>query len=103
MRITRDVPSEEIFQMDNNTGKTNTISNGNGIVSFSNVLGQAIDTINDQQVLAENMNTSLVKGDDTSITDVMLAGEEAKISLQFAVQVRNKLLDAYKELSEIQL
>ena len=89
--------------MDNNTGKTNTISNGNGIVSFSNVLGQAIDTINDQQVLAENMNTSLVKGDDTSITDVMLAGEEAKISLQFAVQVRNKLLDAYKELSEIQL
>lgn len=103
MRITRYVPSKEIFQMDNNTGKTNTISNGNGIVSFSNVLGQAIDTINDQQVLAENMNTSLVKGDDTSITDVMLAGEEAKISLQFAVQVRNKLLDAYKELSEIQL
>ena len=49
------------------------------------------------------MNTSLVKGDDTSITDVMLAGEEAKISLQFAVQVRNKLLDAYKELTEIQL
>lgn len=103
MRITRYVPSEEIFQMDNNTGKTNTISDGNGIESFSNVLGQAIDTINDQQVLAENMNISLVKGDDTSITDVMLAGEEAKISLQFAVQVRNKLLDAYKELTEIQL
>lgn len=33
----------------------------------------------------------------------MLAGEEAKISLQFAVQVRNKLLDAYKEINQMQL
>ncbi|MBE6051354.1 MAG: flagellar hook-basal body complex protein FliE [Clostridium sp.] len=103
MRVTSYVPSEEIFQVNNNTSKTNTVKDGNEIENFSNVLGQALNKVNDQQIVAENMNTSLVKGEDASITDVMLAGEEAKISLQFAVQVRNKLLDAYKELTEIQL
>lgn len=103
MRVTNYVPSEKIFQMDNNITKTSTAKKENGIESFSNMLGQALNKINDQQIVAENMNTSLVKGEDTSITDVMLAGEEAKISLQFAVQVRNKILDAYKELTQIQL
>lgn len=100
MRVSSFVPSESIFQSNNST---NDVSNSNAIGSFSDVLKQSLDSVNDKQIEADNMNESFVKGDDVEISDVMLAGEEAKISLQFAVQVRNKLLDAYKEISQMQL
>ena len=102
MRVNSYVPSEEIFQI-NNTSNVNAKSKANGVESFSEILSSSLDKVNDAQVAAENMNTAFVSGDETQISDVMLAGEEAKISLQFAVQVRNKLVDAYKELTNMQL
>ncbi len=102
MRVNSYVPSEEIFQI-NNTSNVNAKSKANGVESFSEILSSSLDKVNDAQVAAENMNTAFVSGDETQISDVMLAGEEAKISLQFAVQVRNKLIDAYKELTNMQL
>lgn len=102
MRVNSYVPSEEVFQL-NSTSDTNKTKGKNGVGSFSDVLSSSLDAINASQVTAENMNAAFVSGDDVQISDVMLAGEEAKISLQFAVQVRNKLLDAYKELTNMQL
>lgn len=102
MRVNSYVPSEEVFQL-NSTSDTNKTKDTNGVESFSDILSSSLDAINDSQVTAENMNVAFVSGDDVQISDVMLAGEEAKISLQFAVQVRNKLLDAYKELTNMQL
>ena len=102
MRVNSYVPSEEVFQL-NSTSDTNKTKDRNGVESFSDVLSSSLDAINDSQVTAENMNVAFVSGDDVQISDVILAGEEAKISLQFAVQVRNKLLDAYKELTNMQL
>ena len=102
MRVNSYVPSEEIFQI-NNTSNVNAKSKANGVESFSEILSSSLDKVNDAQVAAENMNTAFVSGDETQISDVMRAGEEAKISLQFAVKVRNKLIDAYKELTNMQL
>lgn len=101
MRINGFVPSDEVFQ--SNFGidtKTTTTSGGE---SFAETLKSSLDDINSQQVKAEDLTNSFIKGDDVDVADVMLAGEEAKISLQYAVQVRNKLVEAYQELSRMQL
>jgi flagellar hook-basal body complex protein FliE len=100
MRVNSYVPSQKIFEADK---ASNSSSTTNGVESFADVLSNSIDAINDSQVTSEKMNTAFVSGDDVQISDVMLAGEEAKISLQFAVQIRNKLVDAYKELTNIQI
>lgn len=102
MRVNNYVPSDEVFQL-NSTSGVNVKERTTGVESFSNILSSSLDKVNDSQVVSENMNAAFVAGDDVQISDVMLAGEEAKISLQFAVQVRNKLIDAYKELTNMQL
>lgn len=104
MRVNNYVPSEDIFQI-NSTLDTNESksTSSNGIGNFTDTLSKALNSVNDKQINADNMTSAFVRGDDVQISDVMLAAEEGKISLQFAVQVRNKLVDAYKELTNMQL
>nr|WP_242966635.1 flagellar hook-basal body complex protein FliE [Clostridium paraputrificum] len=54
-------------------------------------------------MVADKSTEAFVKGEDIDISEVMLAGAEASASLQFAVQVRNKLVEAYQEISRMQL
>ena len=95
------VPSDKVFESNFGTeNKTKETSNGS---SFAETLKSSLDDINTQQVNADNLSNSFIKGDDVDVADVMLAGEEAKVSLQYAVQVRNKLVDAYQEIMRMQL
>lgn len=71
--------------------------------SFSDVLKEKFSEVNDKQIEADVLTQKMIKGDDVSIHEVMLAGEEAKISLQLAVQVRNKLVEAFQEISRTQI
>lgn len=99
------VPSLEIFEsaFGNNTDKVNGTSDSSS-TSFSDVLTNALNSVNDKQVAAENASDAYVRGDeDTDIASVMLASSEAKIFLQLAVQVRNKLLSAYDEIMKMSL
>ena len=50
-----------------------------------------------------SMINKLVLGEDVEIHEVMLAAEEASLALQTAVQVRNKLTEAIKELTNLQI
>lgn len=106
MIINSFVPSQEIFQAGVNNISTNKNQSNKvegGLDSFATTLQNSLDEINTKQVDANKASEALVKGEDVQISDVMLASEEAKVSLQFAVQVRNKLVDAYKEISQMQL
>ena len=42
-------------------------------------------------------------GEVDDLHSVMIATEEARISLELAVQVRNKCIEAYKEINNMQL
>lgn len=72
-------------------------------VSFSEVLKDKLDGVNAKQVKSDNSTQSFIKGEEIDIHNVMLNAEEAKMSMELAVQVRNKLVEAYQELSRMQL
>ncbi|MGL4761244.1 MAG: flagellar hook-basal body complex protein FliE [Sarcina sp.] len=74
-----------------------------GIVSFSKTLKEQLDIVNDKQIEADIATQKMIQGEDIAIHEVMLAGEEAKISLQLAVQVRNKLVEAFQEINRTQI
>ncbi|MBU3132144.1 flagellar hook-basal body complex protein FliE [Clostridium gasigenes] len=97
MKINGFVPSEAIF---NNPLKNDKQSSG---VSFDSFFKESLDKVNDKQVAADELTKGFVSGKDVDINDVMLAGEEAKISLQLAVQIRNKVVEAVQELTRMQL
>lgn len=70
---------------------------------FLNTLKNKLNQVNEKQIIAEESTDSFLKGEETDIHKVMLDSEEAKLSIELAVQVRNKLIEAYQELNRMQL
>jgi flagellar hook-basal body complex protein FliE len=67
------------------------------------VLNEQLNKLNDKQVEADNYINDLISGKDVDLHQVMIATEEARLSLELAVQIRNKIVEAYKELNNMQL
>lgn len=80
--------------------KVNSNSNN---TSFSEILKSELDKVNDVQLNAEQATQDLLTGKATDIHQVLIATEEARLSLELAVQIRNKLVDAYQEISRMQI
>jgi flagellar hook-basal body complex protein FliE len=72
-------------------------------INFSDVIGDAIEKVNESQVNADNKIESLIKGENVSMHEVMLSVQESQMSMQLMLEVRNKLFDAYQEISKVQL
>lgn len=87
----------------NNLNISNTTEEKTNGTSFSNVLSDAIIKVNDSEVNANNKIESLIKGEDVEMHEVMLAMQESVLSLQALIEVRNKTVEAYQEISKLQL
>lgn len=87
----------------NNLNISNTTQEKTNGTSFSNVLSDAISKVNDSEVNANNKIESLIKGEDVEMHEVMLAMQESVLSLQALIEVRNKTVEAYQEISKLQL
>ena len=79
------------------------LSQGNGLQStgsgtFSNVLGNFVREVNDKQLAAGAAYRGVMSGEGVPLHHAIIAGEEAGISFRLMVEVRNKLLEAYKEI-----
>lgn len=100
MKINSFVPDSKIFENMNSDSKVTNADTSN---SFFDMLKSKLDEVNNQQINAENTTESFIKGENTNIHDVLLTTEEAKMSLELAVQIRNKIVDAYQEINRMQL
>lgn len=87
----------------NNLNISNTTEEKTNGTSFSNVLSDAISKVNDSEVNANNKIESLIKGEEVEMHEVMLAMQESVLSLQALIEVRNKTVEAYQEISKLQL
>lgn len=66
---------------------------------FADMLGQAINNVNGLQRESRTLQQRFEMGDpDLSLVDVMVAKEKSGIAFEATVQVRNKLLEAYKTI-----
>ena len=73
---------------------------GNSSASqFSDMLSQAVNNVNGMQKQSREMQVSFDMGDTSlSLADVMIAKEKAGIAFEATMQVRNKVLEAYKTI-----
>jgi flagellar hook-basal body complex protein FliE len=71
--------------------------------SFEDALGQFVGEVNARQATAQNTLNGLLSGQDVSLHQAMIAMEEASVSFQLMVEVRNKLLESYQELMRMQV
>jgi flagellar hook-basal body complex protein FliE len=103
MKINDFIPSTKIFDMMDQNKNSEVQTDNNNNVDFGSVLLDKLNDVNNEQINADNATEDFLKGGDTDIHDVMLSTEEARLSLDLAVQIRNKVMDAYQELNKMQI
>jgi len=75
------------------------VDTANKVPSFGDLMTKAINNVNDVQQKSSSMADAYEKGvAGVDITDVMIASQKASVSFQAMVQVRNKLVEAYKDV-----
>ena|SRR5690606_14759388 len=76
------------------TGAADATAPGN----FTQALKSALDQVNGLQSQAGEAAAAFERGETTDIAAVMLAKQQASVSFEATLQVRNKLLSAYKDI-----
>ena len=69
---------------------------------FGATLKNAINEVNDLSDGSDQKVTELMQGDRQDVHNVMIAVEKADIAFQLMMQVRNKIVNAYQEVSKLQ-
>lgn len=71
--------------------------------SFGELLGKAVNDLNQLQNSADDAVNRLALGEPIDLHSVSIAVQEAEIGFQLALQIRNKLVEAYQEVMRMQV
>jgi flagellar hook-basal body complex protein FliE len=72
-------------------------------VAFADVLQDSIQSVNELQLEAGKQIDRMVAGESGSLHEVMIAVEKARTSFDLLMEIRNKMIDTYRELSRMQV
>lgn len=81
--------------------KSNSIKN-NGF-SFEDVLKQELEELNQEQIVADKAMADVATGNVKDLHQAAIAINKAETSMKFMLEVRNKAINAYKEISRTQI
>lgn len=76
-------------------------TNSFGTVSFEELLVSSMKQVNDLQLESDKMVQKLATGDVEDISEVVLASSRAEVALKMFMELRNKFVDAYQQLSRM--
>ena len=83
----------------NQVNKLPTQAQPTSSAQFGDLLSNALNTVNDIQADAKQKVTAVEMGDrNVSLADAMIASQKSSVAFEATVQVRNKLVEAYKEI-----
>lgn len=71
--------------------------------NFGNLLRQALGEVNQLQFAADQASMQLALGQVDDLHHVTIATEKAHLALQLTVAIRNKVVEAYQEVSRMQV
>ncbi len=71
--------------------------------SFKDMLSDAIESVDEMQAVSQSGTEELLSGQTDDIAQVMVDMEKAELSLNLVVEVRNKVVDAYDQIMNMQV
>jgi flagellar hook-basal body complex protein FliE len=85
-----------------NPQKGNSTSNQD-VSSFGDRVKKILGEINDSQLEAGEIAEQFATGEIEDVHDVMIAAEKAGVGLELVLEVRNRLIEAYREVTRMQM
>jgi flagellar hook-basal body complex protein FliE len=71
--------------------------------SFSSLLGKMVSEVNAQQINSAQSVSALQSGANVPLHQAVISMEEANVSFQLMVEVRNRLLESYQEVMRMSM
>lgn len=71
--------------------------------SFFQMMSESVDKVNEVQLQADRAAKELAAGRNKNIHETMLMLEKADMSFHLMMQVRNKVIEAYREIMRMQV
>lgn len=72
-------------------------------ISFEQLLRQGIETADSKIAEADRLVTAFTLDNDVPAHQVMFALEQARLSMELMVQVRNRLVEGYQQIMNMQV
>ncbi|MEW5924238.1 MAG: flagellar hook-basal body complex protein FliE [Candidatus Zixiibacteriota bacterium] len=69
--------------------------------NFTDLFNNFLNSVNDLQFDSAKAQELLATGDAADLHQVMIAAEEAGIAMDLLLEIRNKLVDAYKTIMQM--
>ncbi|MFS0672431.1 flagellar hook-basal body complex protein FliE [Ornithinibacillus sp. 179-J 7C1 HS] len=76
---------------------------GEAQANFANLLKNAINNVNELQVVSDKKTEALAMGQINDLHDVMITAQKASVTLQATVEMQRKAIDAYNEIMRMQV
>ncbi len=84
-------------QMNTDVNQVSQVNNSGS--NFANLLSDAVNKVNEVQKEAGDKRTAFELGDQSvTLAETMIAAQKASVAFDATVQVRNKFVEAYKEI-----
>ena len=77
--------------------------NGDILRNIGEAFSNGLKSVNEDKIAAERLQLDFAMGKDVSVHDMMIAAEKANLSMQMALQIRNRLQSAYREITSLAL
>jgi flagellar hook-basal body complex protein FliE len=91
------IPKGELSQL------SSTAAPAASATSFQGFLGNMVGDVSAKQAAAGEAMKEVMTGGNVPLHQAMIAVQEASVSFQLMVEVRNKLLESYQELMRMQV
>ena len=80
-----------------------TIGAGGGPSTWGHMFQQMVLDVNAKQATAAQKVSDVLQGGPTPVHEAMVATEEASLSFEFLGEMRNKIVDAYNQVMQMQV
>ncbi len=98
--LPREIPFPQQARKDLTVGPTEGVEKGK---SFGDTMKEFVNDVDQMQKHADFQVERYATGDLRDIHQVMIAAEKANLSFQLLVEIRNKMMESYRELMRMQV
>jgi flagellar hook-basal body complex protein FliE len=73
------------------------------VKDFGQTIKDFIQAVNDNQIKADNEASDIIQGKSDNLHQAMASMEEARLSFQLMIEIRNKMLESYQRIERMQV
>ncbi|RFU68855.1 flagellar hook-basal body complex protein FliE [Bacillus sp. V59.32b] len=96
-------PANGVFTTNTEGAQTRPYTPYEAQQSFASALKESINKVNEAQGASDQVTERMARGENVDLHQVMIASQKSSITMSAALEVRNKVVEAYQEMMRMSI